>query len=232
MIDMKKLGAQTSSHVSTPEKTTTLRNVYGLLGISLLPTILGAWLGLTMHLDVWMVAHPYMALFAMMAVSLALIFGIVATRDSGLGVVFMLLFAGMSGLMLTGILSTVLSLSNGASLVMMAGGGTGVIFLAMAFLATVIKRDLGFLNNFLFVGLLLLMLLGIGNMFFQLPVLSLTFSAIAIGLFSAYLLVDVQRVINKGQTNYILATLEIYLDLFNIFVNLLNLLAMLSGRRD
>jgi FtsH-binding integral membrane protein len=123
-------------------------------------------------------------------------------------------------------------LRNGAELIGMAAGGTGVIFFGLATIATVTKKDFSFMGKFLFIGLILLLVASLANIFLHIPVLSLTISAIAVMIFSAYILFDVSQIIHGGETNYIMATLSLYLDIYNLFINLLNLLMMLTGERD
>jgi modulator of FtsH protease len=114
----------------------------------------------------------------------------------------------------------------------MAAGGTGIIFFSLATLATVTKRDFSFMGKFLFIGVILLIVASLANLFFQVPALALTISAIAVMIFSAYILFDVSQIVQGGQTNYVMATMNLYLDIYNIFVNLLNLLMAFSGERD
>jgi modulator of FtsH protease len=134
--------------------------------------------------------------------------------------------------MLTRLLSFVLGFSNGASLIMLAFGGTAAIFGVMATVATVSKRDFSGLGKWLFMGVIVILLASVANIWLQLPALMLTVSVIAIAIFSAYILFDVQRVVNGGETNYVTATLAIYLDLYNIFTNLLAILGVLGGNRN
>jgi modulator of FtsH protease len=141
-------------------------------------------------------------------------------------------FTFFMGLMLSRLLSVILGFSNGASLIMTAFGGTAVVFLAMASLATVIKRDLTNMGKFLFVGAVMLLVAGLVNIFLQSSALMLTLSVIAIGLFSAFMLFDLKRIIDGGETNYISATLAIYLDLYNVFQSLLAILGIAGGSRD
>ncbi len=136
------------------------------------------------------------------------------------------------GVMLGPILQVALNLRNGAEIVGLAAGGTGAIFLTLAGIATTTKKDFSFLGKFLMVGIVLLILASLANIFFQIPALALTLSAVAILLFSGFLLYDVSRVVNGGETNYVMATLAIYLDIYNIFVNLLQLLMAFMGERD
>jgi len=147
-------------------------------------------------------------------------------------VVLMLALTFFMGLMLGPILQVALHLRNGAQLVGIAAGGTGVIFFSLATIATVTKKDFSFMGKFLFIGLILLIVASLANLFFQIPVMQLTISAIAVLIFSGFILFDVSRVVTGGETNYVMATLAIYLDIYNLFVNLLSLLMALSGERD
>ena len=144
----------------------------------------------------------------------------------------MLGFTFFMGLMLSRLLAQILGFKNGGSLIMMAFGGTGAIFFAMATLATVIKRDLSAMGKFLFVGAVILMVVGIVNIFLQSSALMLTMMVLAMGVFSAFMLFDIKRVIDGGETNYISATLAIYLDLYNVFQSLLALLGIFGGDRE
>ena len=123
-------------------------------------------------------------------------------------------------------------MKNGMALVGYAAVGTGVIFFAMGAAAQAIKRDLSFMGKFLFVGAIVLMVAGIANIFLQSSALMLTILVLMLGVFSAFLLYDIKRVIDGGETNYISATLNIYLDLYNIFQSLLSLLGIFGGERD
>ena len=115
---------------------------------------------------------------------------------------------------------------------MMAFGGTGAIFFAMASMATIIKRDLSAMGKFLFVGAIILMVVGIVNIFLQSSALMLTMMALAMVVFSAFMLYDIKRVIDGGETNYISATLAIYLDVYNVFQSLLMILGVVGGEKD
>jgi modulator of FtsH protease len=126
----------------------------------------------------------------------------------------------------------VLGFANGSSLIMMAFGGTAVVFFAMATLASTIKRDLSGMGKFLFVGAIMLLVAGLLNLFFQSSALMITLSVIAIGLFSAFMLYDLKRVLDGGETNYVSATLAIYLDIYNVFQSLLALLGIFGGERE
>jgi FtsH-binding integral membrane protein len=209
-----------------------LRNTYWLLALSMLPTIAGAWVGMQLNLISLFAAAPIMTPLLMFGVMIGALFGVTALRNSAWGVPALLGFTFIAGLMLAPILSVALGFRNGGELVGLAGGMTAAIFFAMAGIATVTKRDFSFLGKFLFVGLILLIAASLANLFFQIPALSLTISAVAVLIFSLYLLHDVSNIVRGGETNYITATLNLFLDVYNIFINLLNLLLAFSGQRD
>jgi modulator of FtsH protease len=146
-----------------------------------------------------------------------------------MGVYLLLGFTFFMGLMLSRLIGFAMGMSNGAQLIGVAAGGTGVVFFAMASLSTVIKRDLSGMGKFLFVGVIILLVASVANIWLQMPALMLTVSVLALAIFSIFLLVDLQRVVNGGETNYISATLAVYLDVYNIFSNLLVLLMSLFG---
>ncbi|MGF6665864.1 modulator of FtsH protease [Paraburkholderia atlantica] len=219
--------------VSTVEtRNRVLRNTYWLLALSMIPTVLGAWVGLATGFSLFAATSPAMSMLALFAIAFGFMFAIQRTKDSAIGVFVLLGFTFFMGLMLSRILAFVLGFSNGPSLIMLAFGGTGVIFAAMATIATVSKRDFSGLGKWLFMGVIVILLASVANVFLQLPALMLTVSVMAIVIFSAYIMFDVQRVVNGGETNYITATLAIYLDLYNVFVNLLALLGIFGGNRN
>lgn len=208
-----------------------LRNTYLMLALTMIPTVIGAMLGMSTNFA-FMGQHPVVFSLLMFAVMMGLMFGVTATRNSSMGVVLLLAFTLVAGFFLGPILQIALHLKNGAQLVGMAAGGTGIIFFSLAALATVTKRDFSFMGKFLFIGLVLLIIASLANLFFQVPALALTISAIAVLIFSAYILFDISQIVQGGQTNYVMATLSLYLDIYNIFINLLNLLMAFSGERD
>lgn len=224
-----QMSAQTSELALSTNRV--LRNTYMLLGLSMVPTVIGAMIGVNLNFS-FMAQSPILGFIAMMAVMFGLFWGINKNKDNGLGVALMLGLTFFMGLMLGPILQVALHFRNGAQLVGIAAGGTGVIFFALATIATVTKKDFSFMGKFLFIGLILLIVASLANMFFQIPVMQLTISAIAVLIFSGFILFDVSRVVTGGETNYIMATLAIYLDIYNLFVNLLQLLMALSGERD
>ncbi|MYM85665.1 BAX inhibitor (BI)-1/YccA family protein [Rugamonas sp. FT82W] len=206
-----------------------LRNTYWLLALSMVPTIFGAVLGVGLQLPL---GGGLMTLL-FLAVAFGFIWGIEKNKDSGVGVALLLGFTFFMGLMLTPILSfTLRAYTNGAFLIMTAFGGTATVFAVLATVATVSKRDFSGLGTWLFAGVIVLLLASLANIFLHIPAMSLVISVIAVAIFSAYILYDVQQIINGGETNYIRATLNIYLDVYNIFVNLLRLLGIFGGNRD
>ena len=212
------------------ESQKVLRNTYLLLALTMAPTIAGAFIGMATASVV--LAHPIMTTFAMLAAVVGLQFAIAANRNSVLGVAFLLLMTGLLGWWLGPILNYALALRNGAQLVGYAAGGTAAVFLVMGAIATTTKRDFSFMGKFLFVGMIALLVAMIANMFLQIPALALTISTLVIVVFSLFLLHDLSRIVTGGETNYIMATTGVYLSLFNIFANLLQILLALGGERD
>lgn len=209
-----------------------LRNTYWLLAISMIPTVLGAMFGMYSGINQIMATSPGMTAIVFLVGAFGLMFAIEKNKDSSLGVGLLLLFTFFMGVMLSRLLGFVLGMSNGAQLVMTAFGGTAIVFGTMATLASSIKRDLSGMAKFMFVGVVILIVASVANIFLQLPALMLTVSVLAIVIFSAFMLIDLQRVVNGGETNYVVATLAIYLDVYNVFSNLLALLGIFGGSRD
>lgn len=212
------------------EQQRVLRNTYLMLAVTMVPTVIGAMIGMSTAGIV--MQHPIITSLVMLAAAIGLQFAIAANRNSGLGVALLLLLTFMLGWWLGPVLSVALALRNGPQLVGLAAGGTGVIFFVMAMIATTTKRDFSFMGKFLFVGMIVLLIAMLANMFLQIPALALTISALVIVVFSLFLLHDVSRIVNGGETNYVMATTGVYLSLFNIFANLLHLLMAFSGERD
>ena len=213
------------------QQNKVLRNTFMLLALTMLPTVLGALVGVQMQFA-FLSGSPLMSFLLFLAIAFGFMWGIERTKNSGMGVVLLLGFTFFMGLMLSRILQVALGFSNGGSLIAMAAGGTGLIFFSLAGIATVTKRDFSFLGKFLFIGMIVVLLAALANIFFQIPALSLTISAIAVMIFSAYILYDISRIVTGGEDNYISATLAVYLDIYNVFVSLLNLLMVFSGDRD
>jgi modulator of FtsH protease len=211
------------------ERNRVLRNTYWLLALSMVPTVLGAWIGVSTGLARAM--SPGIGLVVFLVGAFGFMFAIEKTKDSAAGVPMLLAFTFFMGLMLSRLVGSVLGLANGASLVMTAFAGTGAIFLGMASLSSIIKRDLSSMGKFLFIGAIMLLVAGIANVFLQSSALMITLAVLAIGIFSAFILYDLKRVQDGHETNYISATLGVYLSLYNVFQSLLALLGF-AGSRD
>ncbi len=207
-----------------------LRNTYWLLALSMVPTVLGAWIGVQTGL--MRNLSPGIGLVVFLAGAFGFMFAIEKFKNSAAGVPILLGFTFFMGLMLARLVGAVLGLKNGGSLIMMAFAGTGAIFFGMASLTSVIKRDLSGMGKFLFVGAILLLVAGIANVFIQSSALMITLSVLAIGIFSAFILHDLKRVQNGEETNYITATLGVYLSIYNVFQALLSLLGIFGGERE
>lgn len=216
------------SYASTRNKVLT--QTYLLLAISLIPTALGAWLGVATGISSMFTGG--LGLIVFLVGAFGFMFAIEKTKNSGAGVPILLAFTFFMGLMLSRLIGQVLGLSNGVALISTAFLGTSAIFFGMATLATTIKKDLSSMGKFLFVGVILLLVASLLNFFFQSPVLMIVLSVLAIGIFSAYMLYDVKRIIDGGETNYISATLGLYLSIYNVFQSLLSLLGIFGGERD
>lgn len=219
-----------STNTSVTSQNVVLKNTYWLLALSMIPTILGSFVGVSTGIVSGLGVGMSAILF--LVVAFGFMFAIEKYKDSGVGIALLLAFTFFMGLMLSRLLIPILGLSNGASLIMTAFGGTAIIFAGMASLSTVIKRDLSSMGKFLFIGALLLLVAGLVNIFLQSSVLMLVLSVLAIGIFSAFILYDLKRIIDGGETNYITATLGIYLSVYNIFQSLLTVLGLVGGDRD
>jgi len=212
------------------DRNRVLRNTYWLLAVSLLPTVLGAWVGVSTGIATAMT--PGISLIVFLVGAFGLIYAIEKTKNSTTGVYMLLAFTFFMGLMLARLLAFVLGMKNGSTLIMTAFGGTAVVFFAMASLSTVIKRDLSGMGKFLMVGALIVFVAGLVNFFLQSSALMLTILVLCLAVFSAFMLYDIKRVVDGGETNYVSATLAIYLDIYNVFQSLLMLLGIFGGDRD
>ncbi len=221
-------GIQTTSQQVARNKV--LRNTYWLLALSLVPTVIGALVGLSTGVNRAMAASPGASAMLFLIGAFGLMFMVERNKNSSAGIAFLMAFTFFMGLMLSRMLGFVLGFSNGSQLIMLAFGGTGAVFATMASIASSTKRDFSHMQKFLITGVVILIVASLANIFLQLPALMLTVSVMAIAIFSALLLIDLQRVVNGGETNYISATLAVYLDVYNIFVNLLMLLGIFGGR--
>lgn len=208
-----------------------LRNTYLLLALSMVPTMVGALIGVNLRLN-FMATNPLMGGLLFLAGAFGFFYAIEKTKNSGLGVLLLLAFTFFMGLWLSQILQVALSFRNGPQIISLAAGGTAAIFFTLAGIATVSRKDFSFMSNFLMVGAVLFMVAVVANLFFQVPAVSLTISAVAVLLFSGFILFDVSRIIHGGETNYISATLALYLNIYNLFASLLQLLLAFTGQRE
>lgn len=226
-----------SEHITTwhtanqaQQRNRVLRNTYWLLALSLLPTVLGAWIGVSTGITRSLSGVLGMVVF--LGGAFGFMYAIEKTKHSATGIAVLLGFTFFMGLMLSRMIAVVLGFKNGADLVMTAFAGTAGVFFAMASLATVIKRDLSGMGKWLFVGMIVLLVGGVINVFVGSTAAMMALSMLSIGIFSAYMLYDVKQILDGGETNYISATLSLYLDIFNVFQSLLALLGIMGGERD
>ncbi len=215
---------------SAAERNRVLRNTYWLLALSMAPTVLGAWLGVATGITASL--GGIVGLLVFLGGAFGFMFAIEKTKNSAAGVPVLLAFTFFMGLMLSRLLAMVLGMKNGADLIMTAFGGTAGVFVLMASLSTVIKRDLSGMGKWLMVGALVLMVGAIINVFVGSSTGMIVISMMAVGIFSAFILYDLKRIVDGGETNYITATLGIYLSLFNVFQSLLSLLGIFGGDRE
>jgi len=225
--DMQVLGREGA--LSTQNKV--LRNTYAMLGLTMIPTVIGAMIGMKMDFA-FAAMHPFMFAIGAMAVMYGLFAAITANRNSSIGVILLLVLTFVLGLMLGPILQYALHLRNGAQIVGLAAGGTGVILMTMAGIATTTKKDFSFMGKFLLVGIILLIVASLANIFLHIPAMTLALSGIGVILFSGFILYDVSRIVTGGETNYVMATLSLYMSIYNLFTSLLQLLLGLMGGND
>ena len=212
------------------EQQRVLRNTYLLLALTMVPTVIGAFIGISTGGII--MQHPIISFFVMLGAVIGLQFAIAANRNSALGVVLLLVMTFLLGWFLGPLLAIALTLKNGPQLIGMAAVGTGAIFLAMGSIAATAKRDFSFMGKFLFVGMIALLVAMLANLWLQIPALALTLSTLVIVVFSLFLLYDLNRIVRGGETNYVMATTGVYLSLLNIFASLLHLLMALTGERE
>jgi len=216
--------------ISALQRNKVLRNTYWLLALSMLPTVLGAWIGVTTGITASLGGG--MGLMVFLGGAFGFMYAIEKTKNSAAGVPVLLAFTFFMGLMLSRVIAMVLGFKNGADLIMMAFGGTAGVFFVMASLSTVIKRDLSSMGKWLTVGAVVLMIAAIINVFVASSAGMMAISVLAIGIFSAFILYDLKRIIDGGETNYISATLGLYLSIYNVFQSLLILLGIGGGSND
>jgi len=216
--------------VSAEQRNRVMRNTYWLLALSMVPTVLGAWLGV--YAGLGQIFSGGLGMILMLAGAFGFIYAIERTKESITGVYVLLGFTFFMGLVLSRMIAMVLGFKNGADLVMTAFGGTAGVFFLMASLSTVIKRDLSGMNKWLMVGVIMLLVGSVINMFTQSSTGMIVISMLSIAIFSAYMLYDLKQIVDGGETNYISATLTLYLDIVNVFQSLLALLGIFGGERE
>jgi FtsH-binding integral membrane protein len=222
---------QAGAGTIAPEQQRVLRNTYLLLALSLIPTAIGAAVGTNLNLS-FLRTSPVISFILILAVFYGWIFAIEKNKNSSLGLGLLLGFTFFMGLLLGPLFQFVLGFKNGIQLVMMAAGGTAAVFFGLAGVAATTKRDFSFLSKFLFVGFFVIMLAVIANLFFASPLAHLVILAMFILFSSAAILFQVNAIVRGGETNYISATLTLYVSIYNIFTSLLQLLGIMGGDRD
>ncbi len=213
----------------TAERNRVLRNTYWLLALSMVPTVLGAWIGVQTGLA--RAFSPGIGLIVFFAGAFGFMFAIEKFKNSPAGVPILLAFTFFMGVMLSRLVGMVLA-TSGPGTVMLAFGGTAAIFFTMASLSSIVKRDLSQMGKFLTIGAVMLLVALVANFFIQSSALMITLSVLGMGIFSAFILYDLKRVQDGHETNYITATLGVYLSVFNVFQFLLALLGMGGSNND
>jgi len=221
-IMQEKAVFQSTTTAPAVEVSKVLRNTYMLLGLTLLNSALFSGLAMAMELGRG-------AALGLSLGGLVMLFVVNATANSGKGLIATFVFTALMGAALGPMLSAYLALPNGPELVMQALGGTALVFFGLSAYALTTRKDFSFLGGFLMVGLLVIVVASIANIFFQVPAASLAISAAAVFIMSGLILFDTSRIIHGGETNYIRATVALYLDIYNLFVHLLHLLGVFSG---
>jgi modulator of FtsH protease len=213
------LGRSQAAVVSTNK---VVRNTYMLLSMTLAFSALTAGLSMALNL-------PHPGLIITLVGYFGLLFLTTKFRDSGLGLLFVFGLTGFMGYTLGPILNAYLALPNGSQVVMMAMGGTAAIFLGLSAYVMTTRKDFSFMGGFLMVGILVAFLAGLGAIFFEMPGLSLAVSAMFVLLMSGLILYETSNIIHGGETNYIMATVTLFVAIFNLFTSLLHLLGFASN---
>ena len=220
------MNTYTSRTVNVPaqsvETNRVLRNTYALLALTLLFSSVTA--GITMVLNL-----PHPGLVLTLVGYFGLLFLTNRFRNSGIGLAMVFALTGFMGYTLGPLLNAYLSLPNGPQLVMTALGGTGVVFLGLSGYALVSRKDFSFMGGFLMAGILVAFLAGLGAVFFEMPGLALAVSAMCVLLMAGLILYESSNIIHGGETNYIMATVTLYVAIYNLFTSLLHLLGVMSG---
>ena len=228
--DFRAVSAGGASQDFATQQHKVLRNTYMLLSLSLIPTVIGAAIGTNIDLS-FMRTSPIIALVAILGIFYGWMYAIERNKDSAIGVLLLLGFTMFMGVLLGPLLHRVLGFKNGTELVMMAAGGTAAVFFVMAGIASNAKRDFSGMGNFLTVGAVILMLAMIANAFMASPVLYLVVVGAFVLFSSLMILWQVNTIVRGGETNYISATLSLYISIYNLFSSLLQLLGI-GGSSD
>ena len=210
------------SQASTLETNKVLRNTYTLLSMTLMFSALTAGASMALNL-------PHPGLLLTLGGYFGLLFLTTKFRDSGLGIAFVFALTGFMGYTLGPILNSYMALANGGQIVMTAMGGTGAIFLGLSGYVLTSRKDFSFMGGFLIAGILVAFMAGLGAMIFEMPVLSLAVSSMFILLMAGLILYETSNIIHGGETNYIMATVTLYVSIFNLFTSLLHLLGFMQG---
>jgi modulator of FtsH protease len=229
--DQNSFGTRVGTDQLAAQQQRVLRNTYLLLALSLIPTGIGALIGINLNFG-FMRASPMVSSIVLLAVIYGMFFAIEKNRESGLGVALLLALTLFLGIILGPLLQVAIGLRNGGQLIALAAGGTATVFFAMAGIATVTRKDFGFMGNFLAVGGIVIMLAVVANIFFASPVVYLTICAAFVLFSSLVILWQVSQIVHGGETNYVSATLTLYMSIYNLFTSLLQLLMAFSGNRD
>lgn len=213
---------QTATQSSAIEINKVLKNTYMLLGMTLAFSAVTASISMAMNLS-------HIAALVMMLVAFGLLFVVNKQADKASGLFWVFGFTGLMGASIGPMLNMYAAMPNGGSLIMQALGGTALIFFSLSAYALTSKKDFSFMGGFLMVGLIVVIIAAVANIFFQIPAISLAISSAIILIMSGLILFDTSRIINGGERNYIRATVSLYLNVFNIFTSLLHLLGVFNS---
>lgn len=217
--------------VST-QSSKVLRNTFLLLGLTLIPTAIGAYLGMSLGLSSIVAGSPLLSSLGLLAIMFVLLFAINTTKDSAISIPIVGVFTLIMGAWLSLLLTAALGLTNGVELITMAALGTVAVTWGCSVYALRTDRDFSGIGGYLFGSVIGLIVISLLNIWLQLPVLGLIIAAVSLLVFSAFMVFDVQRVVQGGETNYVLATVSIYINIYNIFSSLLQLLMAFWGNED
>ena len=229
MFDNTQVLGREGSVATTQNKV--LRQTYMLLGLTMIPTVIGALIGMGINFS-FIAMHPFISFGIFMAVTMGMQMAISANRNSSLGIVLLFAYTFLLGLMMGPLLQHAANLSNGAQLVGLAAGSTGLIFLTMAAIGATTKKDFSYMGKFLGIGIMVAFIAIIANMFLQLPAFSIAISSIFVFISSAFIMYEVNQIVRGGETNYVMATLSLFISIYNIFTSLLNILMSFGGSND